>query len=128
MFGAWLGREYSPGSAQERILEGRPGTDQFLRDAGQVLRMNVNRRLTATPRYEDVLVTNSVCAILLEGVGKQPEASGNPLDNFANGTSFGLRTTRAVRRARSCERNHRKSGPVSATQFLFVSQGAAPGV
>ncbi len=48
MFGAWLGREYSPGSAQERILEGRPGTDQFLRDAGQVLRMNVNGRLTAT--------------------------------------------------------------------------------
>ena len=127
MFGAWLGREYSPGSAQERILEGRPGTDQFLRDAGQVLRMNVNRRLTATPRYEDVLVTNSVCAILLEGVGKQPEASGNPLDNFANGTSFGLRTTRAVRRARTCERIYRKSGPVSATHFLSVVMGAASG-
>ena len=128
MFGAWLGREYSPGSAQERILEGRPGTDQFLRDAGQVLRMNVNRRLTATPRYEDVLVTNSVCDILLKGAASKPQASGNLLDIFANGTSFRLRTTRAVRHARGCERNHRKSGPVSATQSLSVSQGAAPGI
>ena len=89
--------------------------------------MNVNRRLTATPLDEAVLVTNSVCAILLEGAGTKPEAGGNSLDIFANGTRFGSRTTRAVRRARTCERIYRKSGPVSATHFLSVVMGAASG-
>ncbi len=126
MFGAWLGREYSPGSAQERILEGRPGTDQFLRDAGQVLRMNVNRRLTAPPLAEVELATNSVCAILHTGE-RMPEAGGNTLDisSFFNG--FQPRTTRAVGLARFGEWMVAKVEPVSATHFLFVAQGAASG-
>ena len=89
--------------------------------------MNVNRRLTAPPLHEVELVTNSVCAILLKADCKKPEAGGNPLEisSFFNG--LGSRSLRTLRPARTCGSMQRKSEPVSATQFLFVSQGAASG-
>ena len=89
--------------------------------------MNVNRRLTAPPLHEVELATNSVYATLPKGVGKKPEASGNPLEisSFFNG--LGSRSLRTLRPARICGSMQWKSEPVSATQFLFVSQGAASG-
>jgi len=89
--------------------------------------MNVNRRLTAPPLHEVELATNSVCATLPKGDGKTPEASGNPLEisSFFNG--LGSRSLRTLRPARICGSMQWKSEPVSATQFLFVSQGAASG-
>ena len=89
--------------------------------------MNVNRRLTAPPLHEVELVTNSVCAILPMGDSKKPEAGGNTLDisSFFNG--FVSRMLRTLRPARIFGWMQRKVEPVSATQFLFVSQGAASG-
>ena len=117
------GRKDSPGQRQKRFLEGRPGADQ-LRQAGQVLRMHVNGRLTATPQYEAVLVTNSVCRLLLQG-DSRPEARGTSLENSSQDTRFGSRRLRTARHARSSGRTHRKFDPVSAAQFLSEFQGVA---
>ena len=89
--------------------------------------MNVNRRLTAPPLDEVELVTNSVCAILLEGVGKKPEASGTPLESFSLFTRLGMRGLRSLGRSRFGGGLQWKVEPVSATQSLFVSEGAALG-
>jgi len=89
--------------------------------------MNVNRRLTAPPPHEVELVTNSVCAILPEGVGKKPEASGTPLESFSLFTRLGVRSSRMPGLSRFGGGLQWKVEPVSATQSLFVSEGAALG-
>jgi hypothetical protein len=89
--------------------------------------MNVNRRLTAPPPHEVELVTNSVCAILPEGVGKKPEAGGTPLESFSLFTRLGVRSMRMPGFSRFGGGLQWKVEPVSATQSLFVSEGAALG-
>ena len=99
--------------------------------AGQVLRMNVNGRLTAPPHYEAVLATNSVCIIVRQGNRSQPKARGTTLDTSPLGTSRQSRIQRddmpvggRARTDRSL-RTHRQSAPVSATQFPSASREAA---
>jgi len=127
MFGAWLGREYSPGSAYRKNFRRPARYGSVFREAGQVLRMNVNGRLTAPPRHEVELVTNSVCAILPEGVGKKPEAGGTPLESFSLFTRLEMRDSRMPGFSRFGGGLQWKVEPVSATQALFVSEGAALG-
>ena len=99
--------------------------------AGQVLRMNVNGRLTAPPQFEAVLVTNSVCSIVRQGTGIQPKARGTTLDTSPLGTNRQSRLQRGytpvggrVGTERSLQ-TPRQSAPVSATQFPSASREAA---
>ena len=89
--------------------------------------MNVNRRLTAPPPHEVELVTNSVRAILPEGVGKKPKAGGTPLESFSLFTRLEMRDSRMPGFSRFGGGLQWKVEPVSATQALFVSEGAALG-
>ena len=103
--------------------------------AGQVLRMNVNGRLTAPPQVEVVLVTNSVDDMVSEGRRVWPETRGTTLASFSTGTCLGTRTLRGARRvgvqagggADAGAENLRKFNPVSATHLLSVSQEVAAG-
>ena len=81
--------------------------------------MHVNGRLTAPPEFQAELATNSVRRNLLQGINR-PEARGNPLDIFSQGTS-GQRSSREL-----CFDRSGNTGPVSAAQFLFgTKEGAA---
>ncbi|AEU38212.1 hypothetical protein AciX8_3929 [Granulicella mallensis MP5ACTX8] len=96
--------------------------------AGQVLRMNVNGRLTTPPRIEAVLVTNSVCSDLLQGSFVRPEARGLILEQSSLGTSQRLRFLRGYPQAGGRARvacSLRKFDPVSAAQFPSASREAA---
>ena len=103
--------------------------------AGQVLRMNVNGRLTAPPQVEVALVTNSVDGMVSEGRMTWSETRGTTLASFSTGTCSRTRTLRGILRVgvRSGGRadagagSLRKFDPVSATHLLSVSQEAAAG-
>ena len=99
--------------------------------AGQVLRMNVNGRLTAPPEVEVVLVTNSVDDMVSEGRSSGPTAGGTTLASFSPGPGMQTRNERKVLyaggRAASSAHGLRKFDPVSATHLLSVSQEAAAG-
>jgi hypothetical protein len=103
--------------------------------AGQVLRMNVNGRLTAPPQIEVRLVTNSVDGIVSEGRQDQPKARGTTLAKWSLGTYSRTRilrgTSRVVRRAGGRARlsagSLRKFDPVSAAHRLSDSREAVAG-
>jgi hypothetical protein len=99
--------------------------------AGQVLRMNVNGRLTAPPLPEVALVTNSVDGIVLEGGNDQPKTRGTTLAKWCFGTGSRTRnqrgTLRVWGRAGSSAENLRKLDPVSAAHGLPVSREAVAG-
>ena len=104
--------------------------------AGQVLRMNVNGRLTAPPAVEVVLVTNSVDDMVSEGRMDWPETSGTTLAKFFPGPGMRRRDERRVLCAggRAAMGAHEFGwfDPVSAmhvsiAQDLSVSQEAAAG-
>jgi len=103
--------------------------------AGQVLRMNVNGRLTAPPQVEVALVTNSVDDMVSEGGMIWPETCGTTLASFSTGTCSRMRTLRRTLRAGGrCgggadagAETLRKFNPVSATHLLSVSQEDAAG-
>ena len=98
--------------------------------AGQVLRMNVNGRLTAPPQVEVALVTNSVDGMVSGGWSK-PTAGGTTLAKFSPGSGTRMREGRRIscagRRAAEGAQKFGKFDPVSATHFLSVSQEAAAG-
>ena len=102
--------------------------------AGQVLRMNVNGRLTAPPEVEVALVTNSVDGMVSRGWTNRPSAGGTTLARVSPGSGRRTREERGVPCAggRAVAGAHRfgKYDPVSAThvftaQGLSVSQEAA---
>jgi hypothetical protein len=109
--------------------------------AGQVLRMNVNGRLTAPPEVEVALVTNSVDDMEPEGRSSRPTAGGTTLASFSTGPGMRMREERRnlYAGARAAEGAHGLGwlDPVSAThvsiahvfiaQDLSVSQEAAAG-
>jgi hypothetical protein len=99
--------------------------------AGQVLRMNVNGRLTAPPQVEVVLVTNSVDGMVSEGWLVGLTAGGTTLARVSPGSGMRMREERknscAGRRAVAGAYTFGKCNPVSATQVLSVSQEAAAG-
>ena len=99
--------------------------------AGQVLRMNVNGRLTAPPQVEVVLVTNSVDGMVSEGCLVGLTAGGTTLAKVSPGSGMRMREERknscAGRRAVAGAYTFGKCNPVSATQVLSVSQEAAAG-
>jgi hypothetical protein len=109
-------------------LEGRPGADHFPM-AGQVLRMNVNGRLTAPPQLEVRLVTNSVDGIVSEGRNDRPEARGTTLANWSFGNCSRTRILRgAVRVSAGALYQAQVLGkfdPVSAAHFLSAREAAA---
>jgi len=104
--------------------------------AGQVLRMNVNGRLTAPPEVEVALVTNSVDGMVSEGRNSGPTTGGTTLASFTPGSGMRMREGRRLvcvggRAAQGAQR-FGKFDPVSAkhvsiTQGLSVSQEAAAG-
>ena len=103
--------------------------------AGQVLRMNVNGRLTAPPEVEVALVTNSVDGMVSGGWNSGPATGGTTLAKFSPGSGTRMREERRI----SCVGRRAVAGahgfgiaPVSAThvymaQVLSVSQEAAAG-
>ena len=93
--------------------------------AGQGLRMNGNGRLTAPPQVEVALVTNSVDGIVSEGWNDGPKTLGTTLANWSLGTCSRTRNLRGTLRAVLGGQGLRKFDPVSATQGLSASQGAA---
>jgi hypothetical protein len=99
--------------------------------AGQVLRMNVNGRLTAPPEVEVVLVTNSVDDMVSEGRSSGPTAGGTTLASFSPGSGTRMREGRRIScvggRAAEGAQMFGKFDPVSATHFLSESQEAAAG-
>jgi hypothetical protein len=99
--------------------------------AGQVLRMNVNGRLTAPPQVEVALATNSVDGMVSEGRISWPTTGGTTLASFSPGPGMRMRDERRVLcaggRAASSAHGLRKFDPVSATHLLSVSQEAAAG-
>ena len=99
--------------------------------AGQVLRMNVNGRLTAPPQVQVVLVTNSVDGMVSEGWLVGLTAGGTTLARVSPGSGMRMREERknscAGRRAVAGAYTFGKCNPVSATQVLSVSQEAAAG-
>ena len=99
--------------------------------AGQVLRMNVNGRLTAPPQVEVALVTNSVDGMLSGGWNSGPATGGTTLAKFSPGFGTRMREERRVscagKRAAHDVRGLGWFDPVSATHFLSVSQEAAAG-
>jgi hypothetical protein len=103
--------------------------------AGQVLSMNVNGRLTAPPRVEVALVTNSVDGMVFGGRMVAPTTRGTTLASFSTGTCLGTRTlrgawrvgVRAGGRADAGAEVLREFDPVSATHLLSASQGVAAG-
>jgi hypothetical protein len=99
--------------------------------AGQVLRMNVNGRLTAPPQVEVALVTNSVDGMVSEGWKYGLTAGGTTLAKVSPGSGMRTREGRRVlcagRRAVAGAYKFGKFDPVSATQVLSVSQEAAAG-
>jgi hypothetical protein len=104
--------------------------------AGQVLRMNVNGRLTAPPEVEVALVTNSVDGMVSEGRMDWPTTGGTTLAKFSPGFGMRMRDERRLQcvggRAAQGAQRFGKCNPVSAahvsiTQGLSVSQEAAAG-
>jgi hypothetical protein len=104
--------------------------------AGQVLRMNVNGRLTAPPQVEVALVTNSVGGMVSEGRKSGPTTGGTTLASFFPGPGMRMRDKRrnlcAGGRAAMGARGLGWFDPVSATHVfmahgLSVSQEAAAG-
>ena len=97
--------------------------------AGQVLRMNVNGRLTAPPQVEVALVTNSVDGMVSGGWNSGPATGGTTLAKFSPGSGTRMREGRRIscagRRAAEGAQKFGKFDPVSATHFLSVSQEAA---
>jgi hypothetical protein len=106
--------------------------------AGQVLRMNVNGRLTAPPQVEVALVTNSVDDMVSEGRNSRPRTRGTTLAFSSFGTGSRTRTLRGTLRVgtvRCFERSvsdallHapglQKFDPVSAAHRLSASREAA---
>ena len=99
--------------------------------AGQVLRMNVNGRLTAPPEVEVALVTNSVDGMVSEGRNSGPTTGGTTLAKFSPGSGTRMREERRIscvgRRAVAGAHLVGKCNPVSATHQLSVSQEAVAG-
>ena len=99
--------------------------------AGQVLRMNVNGRLTAPPQVEVALVTNSVDGMVSGGWKSGPTTGGTTLAKFSPGSGMRMREERgnpyAGRRAARDVHGFGWFDPVSATHLLSVSQEAAAG-
>jgi hypothetical protein len=106
--------------------------------AGQVLRMNVNGRLTAPPQVEVALVTNSVDDMVSEGRNDRPETRGSTLAFSSLGTGSRTRILRGTLRVGTARcfqyavssalyraRGLQKFDPVSAAHPLSVSQEAA---
>jgi hypothetical protein len=97
--------------------------------AGQVLRMNVNGRLTAPPLVEVRLVTNSGYGIVSEGRNDQPTTRGTTLANWSLGTGSRTRILRgAVRvqgRAVSGAQGLGKFDPVSVAHSLSAREVVA---
>ena len=91
--------------------------------------MHANGRLTAPPRIEAVLVTNSVAIMVLKGKRSAPPARGKTLDTSNFFTGPRSRTLRGRRhlgsRPRIVECAARKFDPVSATQLPSVTLRAA---
>jgi hypothetical protein len=92
--------------------------------------MNVNGRLTAPPQVEVALVTNSVDG-MVSGGRNQPTTGGTTLAKFSPGFGTRMREERRIscvgRRAAEGAQMYGWFDPVSATQFLSVSQEAAAG-
>ena len=114
-----------PGAAAKRIfLEGRPGVDQFP-EAGQVLRMPANGRLTALPHHEESDGHKLRSGMLFSGSLNGPEARGTTLDTNHFGTRSGSRIPRAFGHSRLRGLESRKLDlPVPATHLLSVIGGA----
>ena len=93
--------------------------------AGQVLRMNVNGRLTAPPQVEVVLVTNSVDGIVLEGERVEPTTRGTTLANWSLGTGSRTRILRGILQADSGARGLGKFDPVSVAHRLSAREAVA---
>ena len=99
--------------------------------AGQVLRMNVNGRLTAPPQVEVVLVTNSVDDMVSEGRSSGPTTGGTTLAKFSPGSGIRMREERRLvcvgGRAAQGAHGLGKFDPVSAAQVsiahVFIAQG-----
>ena len=104
--------------------------------AGQVLRMNVNGRLTAPPEVEVALVTNSVVGMVSEGWMVELTTGGITLAKVSPGSGMRMREERGIscagKRAVAGAQRFGKFDPVAAkhvsiTQGLSVSQEAAAG-